>query len=182
MSRRNHLVIVENGQISTVCLDDKTVWELGRRSGSSVPDIRLRSATVSRKHGRFQNMDGLWFYVDLKGKNGTVYNGKKMTPGLGGRVKPVMLKDKDTFVFGGGDEETINGKTVWALYTQSDIGGPWRAEDTRGQKALTVSDGVSDTTIQEPKKGTVIERNHGMAIYMGDITYLLGEMSVAAKE
>ena len=66
----NSLVVIENGQLTTYSLDDRVTWEVGRPSKENIPDIKLHSATVSRQHGRFQNMDGIWFYVDRMGKNG----------------------------------------------------------------------------------------------------------------
>ncbi|MCM1186519.1 MAG: FHA domain-containing protein [Lachnoclostridium sp.] len=103
----NNFIVIENGQLTVYPLDDKIAWEIGRVSKENRPDIILHSTTVSRKHGRFQNVDGVWFYLDYNGKNGTVYNQKHITSGLNGRVKPVVLKDGDVFVFGG---------TVWGLY------------------------------------------------------------------
>lgn len=100
----NRLIVIENGQLISYDLDNKLVWEVGRPSINNVPDIKLHTLTVSRKHGRFQNMDGMWFYIDKKGKNGTVYNGKYITTGLKGRIKPVALKNGDILIFGGGKE------------------------------------------------------------------------------
>ena len=106
----NNLIIIENGQLTSYVLDDKKIWEIGRPSKENMPDIRLHSATVSRKHGKFQNVDGVWFYLDYNGKNGTVYNKKHITPGLKGNRKPIILNDGDTFVFGGGEEESLIAK------------------------------------------------------------------------
>ena len=100
----NSLIIIEKGQLTAYTLDDRNVWEIGRPSKGNIPDIKLHSTTVSRKHGKFQNMDGVWFYVDYNGKNGTVYNQKHINPGINGRMKPVMLYDGDILVFGGGDD------------------------------------------------------------------------------
>ena len=47
-------------------------------------------------------MDGIWFYMDENPKNGTIRNWKKLSSGLHGRVKPVMVSPGDVFVFGGG--------------------------------------------------------------------------------
>ena len=55
----NQLIVIENGQLSTYTLDDRLVWEVGRASKDNLPDIRLHSETVSRKHGKFQNIDGI---------------------------------------------------------------------------------------------------------------------------
>lgn len=101
--KEKNLIIIENGQLTSYMLDDKNVWEVGRPSKENIPDIKLHSTTVSRRHGKFQNLDGEWFYLDYNGKNGTVYNQKHIKPGINGRVRPVMLKDGDLFVFGGGE-------------------------------------------------------------------------------
>lgn len=72
----NNLVIIESGQLIEYALDDKNIWEIGRPTKGNIPDIKLYSTTVSRKHGKFENMEGIWFYIDYNGKNGTFYNHK----------------------------------------------------------------------------------------------------------
>ena len=64
----NSLIVIENGKLTDYRLDDKLVWEVGRPSRDNNPDIILHSVTVSRQHGKFQNIDGMWFYLDKKGK------------------------------------------------------------------------------------------------------------------
>lgn len=177
-NRGNSLIIIENGQLTTYSLDDKLVWDVGRPSKDNVPDIKLHSATVSRRHGKFQNIDGMWFYVDKKGKNGTVYNGKHVTAGIGGRVKPITLNNGDVLIFGGGEEAVINSKTIWALFSERSFDERWRVEDTKGLTRLTFADGDDATRLESPERGTVIEKLRGMAIYMGDITYLVGDIAV----
>lgn len=174
----NSLVVIENGQIMSYSLDDKVVWEVGRPSKERVPDIRLHSVTVSRQHGRFQNMDGIWFYIDRMGKNGTVYNGKHIEPGIRGKVKPITLNNGDSFIFGGADEAVISSKTVWSMYFNRTFDERWRVEDTKGISRLAFTDGKQTTIYDEPAKGTVIEMEDGIAIYMGNITYLIGDISV----
>ena len=117
--KENNLIIIENGQLTSYMLDNKNVWEVGRPSKENIPDIKLHSATVSRRHGKFQNLDGEWFYLDYNGKNGTVYNQKHIKPGINGRVRPVMLKDGDLFVFGGGEQQVLNYKTILGLFLNS---------------------------------------------------------------
>lgn len=172
----NNLIMIENGQLRCFSLDDKQEWKVGRPTPENMPDIPLHSTTVSRKHGKFQNVDGIWFYLDLKGKNGTVYNEKHITAGKNGRVKPVMIKDGDVFIFGGGEEAVINSKTIWAFYTTRPVDERWRVEDTRGMTEFAFCDGSQVTKVEKPAKGTVIERDFGIAIYMGDITYLSGNI------
>ncbi|MDD6657104.1 MAG: FHA domain-containing protein [Lachnospiraceae bacterium] len=174
----NSLIVIENGQLTSYQLDDKLVWEVGRPSKDNNPDIKLHSTTVSRQHGRFQNLDGMWFYLDKKGKNGTVYNGKHVTPGIRGRVKPITLKNGDILIFGGGEEAIINSKTIWTMFSERRFDERWRVEDTKGLNRLSFTDGNQSTVLAEPVKGTVIEKEEGIAIYMGDITYLIGNIAV----
>ena len=174
----NSLVVIENGQLTTYSLDDRQIWEVGRLSKDNRPDISLHSLTVSRHHGRFQNMEGTWFYLDKKGKNGTVYNGRHITPGIGGRIKPVILNHGDVLIFGGGEEAEINCKTIWSMFSERYFDENWRVEDTKGIGKLEFSDRKQPTVLEKPVKGTVIEKDEGIAIYMGDITYLVGDITV----
>ena len=174
----NSLVVIENGQLTSYSLDDKLLWEVGRPSKENIPDIKLHSSTVSRKHGRLQNKDGIWFYVDRLGKNGTVYNEKHITSGISGKIKPIMMKDGDVLIFGGGEEAVINSKTVWAMFSESSFDENWRVEDTKGISKLEFTDGKASTIYEEPAKGTIIKKDSGIAIYMGDITYLVGDIAV----
>ena len=177
--KSNNLIVIENGQLTTYPLDDKNIWELGRPSKNNIPDIKLHAATVSRKHGKFQNMDGVWFYLDYNGKNGTVYNDKHIQVGLNGRIKPIILSDGDIFVFGGGEEAVINYKTIWAMFVTKELDDSWRVVDSKGLTTLKFADGENITTLENPDKGTVVEKNGGIAIYMGDLTYLIGNMELA---
>ena len=177
-NRENTLIVIENGQITSYDLDNRLIWEVGRPSKDNLPDIKLHSLTVSRKHGRFQNIDGLWFYLDKNGKNGTVYNGKHVSAGIRGRIKPITLKNGDVLIFGGGEEASINCKTIWAMFSERNFADCWRVEDTKGFTKIAFTDGEDTTKLENPEKGTVVEKETGMAIYMGDITYLLGDISV----
>ncbi len=174
----NNLIVIENGQLFSYALDDKNSWEIGRPSRDCIPDIKLHSATVSRRHGKFQNMDGVWFYLDYKGKNGTVYNHKHLDAGLNGRIKPVVLNDGDTFVFGGGEEEVINCKTIWAMYVTKSFDGDWRVVDSKGYERLQFISCDGSMMMDAPQKGFVLEKETGLAIYMGDIIYLIGDIEV----
>ena len=177
--KENQFIVIENGQLTTYFLDDKRVWEIGRPSKDSMPDIKLHSATVSRRHGKFQNMDGVWFYMDYNGKNGTVYNHRHIGSGLNGRIKPVMLQPGDVFVFGGGAEEVINHKTIWGMFLNTELRGEWKTADSRGYKTVCFASGGKITKLITPNKGTVVEDSFGIAIYMGDLTYMIGDMKVA---
>ncbi len=176
--KENSLVLIEKGQLTTYSLDNKVSWEIGRPSKENNPDIKLHSSTVSRKHGKFHNVDGIWFYLDYNGKNGTVYNHRHIDVGIHGRIKPIMLKDGDVFVFGGGEEEVINHKTIWGLFVDKTFDGNWRTVDTQGYKQITFISEGKPITLSAPQKGTVIEKDTGIAIYMGDLTYMTGDMDM----
>lgn len=104
----NRLIVIENGRLSIYSLDDRLTWELGRPTDNNHLDIELLSSTVSRRHGKFQNTDGYWFYVDYNGKNGTLYNGRQITTGISRQRKPVLLSNGDVLIFGGAEGATMN--------------------------------------------------------------------------
>lgn len=174
----NCLVVIENGKLTTYLLDNKISWAVGRSSKENMPDINLHSLTVSRQHGFLRNIDGIWFYVDGMGKNGTVYNGKHIKPGLRGNVKPITMNHGDILIFGGGEEPIINSKTIWAMFLERTFDENWRVEDTKGYISLSFTCGNQTTVYEKPAKGMVIEKENGIAIYMGNITYLIGDMEV----
>ena len=172
----NSLIIIENGQLNTYVLDDKLEWEVGRPAKDNQPDIKLYPATISRRHGKFQNIDGVWFYFDYNGKNGTIYNDKHVNAGMKGRIKPIMLSDGDIFVYGGGEKTVINSQTVWAMYSNKLIEEKWRVVNTKNCKTIAIKDGDKLARFEEPAQGSVYDGETGMAIYMGDITYLVGDV------
>lgn len=172
----NSLVVIENGQLNIYCLDDKVKWEVGRPSNENIPDIKLHSTTVSRQHGCFKNTNGYWYYIDGLGKNGTVYKGKRIMPGLSGKAKPIGLNNGDVLIFGGGEEPVINSKTVWVLFVEKALEEKWRVEETKYLKRVIFTDGERTEEYVSPAKGTVVELENGIAIYMGNITYLIGNI------
>ena len=116
--------------------------------------------------------------MDHKGKNGTVYNDNRIRSGIGGRVRPVSLQNGDVLIFGGGEEAVINYKTVWAMFLTTKSEDEWRVEDTKGYSKIDIYDSGDITTLENPSKGTVIDKENGMAIYMGDVTYVTGEINL----
>lgn len=176
-NRENNLIIIENGQISTFRLDDRTEWSIGRVNAVNMPDIRLHSPTVSRLHGRFRNMDGIWFYCDDQNKNGTVLNGHRIESGIGKRKKPYPLEDGDVLIFGGAERYLPNSRSVWTMFSEYLYDDNWRVEDTKGMEKISFSD-RDDEDCSILCAGTVIRKDQGIAIYMGDITYLAGKISL----
>ena len=43
---------------------------------------------------------------------------------------------------------------------------------------LTFTDGQDTRRLQNPEKGTVVDLPGGLAIYMGDLTYLQGQITM----
>ena len=117
----NLLIVSENERTQVYDLDTRNTWEVGRPYKEIDPDIMFYGKSVSRKHGRLQNIDGFWFYLDNNRKNGTRYNGRKIEPGINGRIKPVMLEDGDVLEFGGGDHDGDGSKTATAKYVVNQI-------------------------------------------------------------
>ena len=179
--KANNLVVIENEKLSCYRLDDRLVWSLGRPSNGNIPDISLNSSTVSRRHGEFRNTDGVWFYLDFNGTNGTVYNGKHIDPARNGKIRPVCLSDGDILIFGGGQTPSVNAKTVCAMFTEKEFDDSWRPIDTRGLADLTVNDGDSKRGYHKPAKGTVIDTPGGTMIYMGDISFISGNITFSAN-
>lgn len=177
----NNLVLIENGQIVSYTLDDRTEWEIGRPSKDNVPDIKLHTATVSRKHGRFKNIMGFWYYTDYCGKNGTFLNHQHLGKGLGGKLRAIDLNDGDTFVFGSNQEEVINCKTVLGVFLTTSYEDGWRTIDTKGCELLRFESGGCETQLLNPLKGSVIRKDKGIAIYMGERTYTSGDMQVTGR-
>lgn len=175
----NNLLIIDNGKLDSYQLDEKLVWEVGRSSKDNNPDIKLHTSTISRKHGKFQNVDGVWFYIDNKSKNGTVYNNKQIESGLNGRIRPIMLNDGDIFIFGGGDKPSNDNKNVWGLFTTKRYNDNWQVVNTRGYDKICIQCDMEKTILENPSRGTAIRSNNSIAIYMGDITYLSGNTQVA---
>lgn len=76
---------------------------LGRPSKTSDPDLPLEVRSVSRNHGEFVTDEESCIYKDMGGVNGTIYNGKRMSPGA---IR--ILKDGDVLrIHGMEDEERV---------------------------------------------------------------------------
>lgn len=176
----NALIIIENKNIDYFDLNQKDTWSIGRPHKENMPDIKLMCSTVSREHGSLRCMDGYWFYVDNNTKNGTLFNGKHIGSGYAGRIKPVMLGDGDILMFGCKAGAVLTQTTPWAIYLDHGYDGGYRTTDTAGRDTVIFTDGETPERLTFPKLGTIVRRGHGMAIYMGDTTYLLGNMRMAS--
>ena len=97
----NSVLLVTEGDARRIYnLNEKKEWERGRPHENNRPDIELSDRSVSRRQGRLQNIDGVWFYLDNNKGNGSIHNGKRIDAGLKGRIRPILLEDGDILEFG----------------------------------------------------------------------------------
>ncbi len=172
--RGNSLVVIEGDSLTVYALDDKREWTVGRLSKDNNPDIRLQSLAVSRYHGKLVNTDGVWFYADINEGNGTVYNGKHIE-----NSSLITLKTGDILIFGKEDDVNIDSNTAWALFTTRFCDEIWNVADTDGFERIIFSDGNENHTFDNPKTGMVFENDNGIAIYMGTVTFIVGDIKVS---
>ena len=59
---------------------------------------------------------------------------------------------------------------------------PWRAMDSRGCSKFLIVDGDTRTKLANPEPGSVVECEHGMVIYMGALTYVIGPLKVMGSK
>ena len=173
----NTLIVIQNGQLKEYCLDDKPVWTVGRPTPENTPDIKLLSKTVSRKHGTFKASNGIWFYSDEYSTNGTKYNGKKMKLNSFKRKIPVILNDGDVFIFGSPRKDFSD--LTWALYSRLAFTDSWQVIYSKGYSALEFSLADEKIMFDKPEIGTHMKNNGGIAIYMGDKTFVTGNIKVS---
>lgn len=170
----NRLVVIQKDELSVYRLDDKKVWSVGRGASNCKPDIALKSPTISRPHGTFENIDGIWVYTDEHSLNGSAYNGSPMTEP--GDCK--FPEDGDVFVFGGGEKALVNEWTVFALFLCRELSEDYCVEDTSKDEVLVFVGDEEERKFVRPEKGTVADFGTGIGIYMGERTYLLGNVSL----
>ncbi len=98
------LLILENGKpLRVITLQGD--MRIGRDDPDVYSDIKLQSPIVSRGHGDFSYVDGMYYYKDNNSLNGTYYNGKKLEPFNNRGTKSVALHDGDVLRI---DRRTLN--------------------------------------------------------------------------
>lgn len=71
------LEVLERGAQRTLRL--RPPFEVGRDSGT---ELVLRDPEVSRRHARFESQQGVVYVDDLKSRNGTFLNGRRVTEAI----------------------------------------------------------------------------------------------------
>lgn len=146
-----NLVVLENGVVRSFPLELKNVWLLGRISPDSNPDIVLESKIVSRKHGRFQNIDGEWYFIDTECANGTYYNGKKITINQEkGESDAVKLKNGDILRVDSASLDEPEERGVFMMFSTVGIGNQWKTITLKKKETYFGRDEKCDVVIPAP--------------------------------
>lgn len=174
----NNMAIIEGTEFRNYILDNKNIWRVGRISKENFPEIILHTPTVSRKHGRLKYESGIWFYIDDNDKNGTICNGKKISKGFGERKNPVMLENGDCLIFGGVKSDVLNNRAALAVFLTKMFDKGWRKVDTSKLSIVQFIIGDNNIVLDNSQIGKVLNYDNGVAIYMGDVSYIMGDVKV----
>lgn len=155
------LVVLEAGTVRSFPLEGKQVWKIGRKNPESESDIELESKIVSRKHGRIQNVDGAWYYMEEGSLNGTYYNGEKIKMNDKGEFDGVKLTNGDILRIDSDSLKNPEERGVLFLFTTEGIGNQWK-------------------TVTLRKKETSFGRNEGCDIVI-PLPYISGKHMVIMK-
>jgi len=176
----NTLIIIEAHNIKEYSLDEKDVWTIGRGTDENFVDIDLVTPTISRKHGKFEKQGENWVYSDLNSSNGSVYNGMAMHGRLDGTYASEVMHDNDMLILGS-STPTIKDKKVVVIYKEELQEGEWRRINTKGVAAIDIDDGKEVTILNCSKVGTIMSNKNGIAIYLGDYSYALGDIKIMGE-
>ena len=118
------LIVLENNQVSSCLLDNRSIWLLGRKGANGKEgEIAIYSGIVSREHGELRCIENQWFYVDNPGnKNGTFRNGVRIPRPLTGIRQPVFLENGDILQVRG---PAHNDLDVTMLFVTASVPGEW---------------------------------------------------------
>lgn len=123
------LIILQAGQVQQVALEEKEQWLIGRTCPQHTgADIAVPSPIVSRQHGWFRKVEGVWYYCDnQKNLNGTYYNGQFLPRSHNDKPTAVELKDGDTLRIDAQDLTHPSPDGVLILFTTDCAWGSWTA-------------------------------------------------------
>ncbi len=136
ISSSANLVILEGGSVRSFPLEGKQVWKIGRKNPESENDIELESKIVSRNHGRIQNIDGDWYYIESGSLNGTYYNGNKITANDNNDFDAVKLSNGDILRIDSDSLDNPEERGVLLLFTTEGIGNQWKSMTLRKKETV----------------------------------------------
>lgn len=122
---KSRIIIKTREKECVIDLDDKSKWLFGRNAGDWKADISVDVAAVSRVHGEFCCINGVWIYFDRKSTNGTYINGKKLKLGLGQTIRPHVLENGDIIIVSTSEPtgitvDDVGNDGVWIKYIEDD--------------------------------------------------------------
>ncbi len=179
MEQDRVLIIIDNGFARQIRLDrGEGQWRLGRQNSGTFPDIPLSSAFVSKEHGIFRLVQGVWTYENNpENRFGTWYNseplGRAAEEGRGGMGQRT-LRDGDALTIRAGKE------TVMLLYREHPLEGKWTAFRTEGsEERIYVGSNPDYCSICLPlprvsARNTVFVREADRRWYVEDLGSLVG--------
>lgn len=168
------LVVLEDGQVQTYLLEGKSIWHIGRISSARPqnPDICFHSLLVSREHGWLQKVEGQWFYIDNPlNKNGTFFNGRKLSRPLSGMKQPVPLESSDLLRIEGNRPDS---QGILMLFLDPAIEGTWKMFALNDRDIRIGSASPCELVVHGQRLQTV----HGKLFRINGVYYLSGNEDI----
>lgn len=159
-----NLVVLENGAVRSFPLEMKKIWKIGRNVPETDQDIVLESKIVSRQHGKIQNIDGEWYFIEVGSMNGTYYNGEKIEISESGESAAVKLKNGDVLRIDSADLANPEDRGVFMMFTTEGIGNQWKTvrlnkKETHFGRDAEQSDIVIPAPYISARHMTVVRKN-----------------------
>jgi len=124
------LFIYAQSQVEEVLLSNNMI--LGRKSRSTNPDIDVKIMSVSRFHGEFTLVNGVYYYEDKGSTNGSIHNGIRMKA-----LQPEALRDGDVIKIHG-EEDTESEYDVVIIYSTGYVDSYFRELDIINAAAVSI--------------------------------------------
>lgn len=113
------LIVIDDGRVSSYRLSRRSEWTFGRLPDR---DICVSSPIVSRRHGKFCNIKGRWYYQHNGTLNPTFINGIRIP----NDVSNEPLHDGDVIRVDYENLKTPDSSGVLILYTRNPSIGKWK--------------------------------------------------------
>lgn len=157
-----NLIVLENGIIRKFLLEEKQQWDIGRTTPDIKKDISLESKIASRNHGKIQNINGSWYYIELGSLNGTYLNGKKIQTTANKVSNPIQLNNGDVLRINSKELNRLDNNGVWMLFSTETIGNEWKIKKIENKKCYIGRDREkNDIVIPLP----YISKSHASVFY-----------------
>ncbi len=168
------LIVLERGEpIRLVKMNGD--MRLGREDTDTHSDITLKSPIVSRNHGDFTYIDGIYYYKDNNSLNGTFLNGNKMEPFNERGTKSVALQDGDVLRI---DRSTLNAPHSSAVElifsTALSPDEQWQRYPLQNRDLVVIGRESADIILSD----FMVSRNHATLKRSGNMWSILDNRSM----